>query len=335
MAGRPPPAEPAGWHARPGMLRSVAIVDELRSVVGTAHVLVDADQRAGFEVDWTGRYHGVSTAVVRPGSTEEVAGVVRACARAGVAIVPQGGNTGLVGGSVPRAATICSPTTTTDRRPVVVLSLRRLDHLGPVDPAAMQVTAGAGVTLSRWRAHAHAGRARRAGRLRRHATRRRSAAPSPRTPVVRGCCGSERCVSRCSAWRPSWRAATSSARSPGCRRRPPGCTGRRCWRARKGRWRSSPRRACVSCHVSNTPSPRWCRCRRWRQRSTCSGNSVDPCRPSMPSSSSNLPRSSSVCDHLGRRSPVAVPADGTCLVVDCADHDDPTDQLAEALGTIG
>ena len=128
----------------------VAIVDELRSVVGTAHVFVDADQRAGFEVDWTGRYRGVSVAVVRPGSTEEVAGVVRACARAGVAIVPQGGNTGLVGGSVPRSATDLE----TDDRPVIVLSLTRLDHLGPVDLASMQVTAGAGVTLSRWRAHA-------------------------------------------------------------------------------------------------------------------------------------------------------------------------------------
>ena len=62
----------------------MAIVDELRSVVGNAHVLVDADQRATFEVDWTGRYRGTCVAVVRPASTDEVAAVVLACARAGV-----------------------------------------------------------------------------------------------------------------------------------------------------------------------------------------------------------------------------------------------------------
>ena len=59
--------------------------------------------RATFEVDWTGRYRGTCVAVVRPASTDEVAAVVRACARAGATIVPQGGNTGLVGGSVPRS----------------------------------------------------------------------------------------------------------------------------------------------------------------------------------------------------------------------------------------
>jgi FAD/FMN-containing dehydrogenase len=114
-------------------------------VVGAAHVLVDADQRAGHEVDWTGRYRGTALAVARPGSTAEVAAVLQACLDHGAAIVPQGGNTGLVGGSVPR------PTLDT---PQVVLSTRRLDDLGPVDTEAMQVTLGAGVTLARWREHA-------------------------------------------------------------------------------------------------------------------------------------------------------------------------------------
>ncbi len=56
---------------------------------------------AGYCVDWTGRYRGATPAVVRPGSTEEAAAVVARCFQFGVAVVPQGGNTGLVGGGVP------------------------------------------------------------------------------------------------------------------------------------------------------------------------------------------------------------------------------------------
>ena len=78
------------------------LLDTLRAAVGRANVLVDPDTRARYEVDWTGRYRGTALAVVRPGSTPEVVAVLRACAAAGTAVVPQGGNTGLVGGSVPR-----------------------------------------------------------------------------------------------------------------------------------------------------------------------------------------------------------------------------------------
>ena len=167
------------------------------------------------------------------------------------------------------------------------------------------------------------------------ATPRRSAAPSPRTPAARGCSATARCANRWSAWRPSWRMARSSARSPGSRRRPPGCTGRRWWPARKARWRSSPRRACVSFPASNTPSRRWCRCRRWPAPSICSVTSVVRV-PSLDAVEFIQPAALGlVADHLGRRPPVAVPADGTCLVVDCADHDDPTSQLADALAASG
>jgi FAD/FMN-containing dehydrogenase len=117
------------------------LVGRLRAVVGDAHVLTDADLRAGYETDWLGKYHGVAACVVRPGSVEEVAEVVRTCAAAGAHIVPQGGNTGLVGGSVPRDGE-------------VVLSTRRLTSLGPVDTASMQVTAGAGVTIEALQQHA-------------------------------------------------------------------------------------------------------------------------------------------------------------------------------------
>jgi FAD/FMN-containing dehydrogenase len=112
----------------------LAVLDDLRSVVGDAHVLTDAASRAPHEVDWTGRFRGSTPAVVRPGSTAEVAAIVHLCRRERVAIVPQGGNTGMVGGGVPLAGE-------------VVVDLRRLDHIGPVDVAARQVTVGAGVTI--------------------------------------------------------------------------------------------------------------------------------------------------------------------------------------------
>ena len=72
----------------------------LTEVVGDTQVLVEPDMRAPFEVDWTRRFGGPALAVVRPGTTEEVAGVVRACATRRVGVVVQGGNTGLVGGGV-------------------------------------------------------------------------------------------------------------------------------------------------------------------------------------------------------------------------------------------
>jgi len=120
-----------------------ALVADLEDTVGASQVLTDADLTAGYTVDWTGRFQGRAPAVVRPGTTEEVAAVVRLCATAGVAIVPQGGNTGLVGGGVPLHGEL-------------VLSLGRLDQLGDVDRAAAQVTVGAGVTLARLQAHADA-----------------------------------------------------------------------------------------------------------------------------------------------------------------------------------
>ncbi len=111
------------------------LVTELRAAVGEQHVLVDADLRASYETDWSRRYHGTARLVVRPGSTEEVSAVLRACNRAMAAVVPQGGNTGLVGGSVPRDGE-------------VVLSLTRLNTISDLDPVSGEITAGAGVPLA-------------------------------------------------------------------------------------------------------------------------------------------------------------------------------------------
>jgi FAD/FMN-containing dehydrogenase len=124
-----------------------ALLDALRSAVGTAQVLTDADLRASYETDWTRRWHGEAVAVVRPETTEAVAAALVACRDGSAAVIPQGGNTGLVGGSVPRA---------TGERPQVVLSLARLRDLDPVDTVGAEVTVAAGVTLGVLQAHARA-----------------------------------------------------------------------------------------------------------------------------------------------------------------------------------
>jgi FAD/FMN-containing dehydrogenase len=121
----------------------MSLTEELRGVVGEAHVLVDDDLRAPYEVDWTRRFQGTARCVVRPSDTAQVAAVVRACAAAGVAITTQGGNTGLVGGGVPRGGE-------------VLLSLSRLSTMDPVDAVAAQVTVGAGVRLQAVQEHARA-----------------------------------------------------------------------------------------------------------------------------------------------------------------------------------
>ena len=122
------------------------LIDSLRAAVGDAHVLTDADVVAPYAVDWSRRFSGPVLAVVRPADAEEVSAVVRACVEARVPVLPQGGNTGLVGGSVPGH----------DSLPTVVLSTRRLTRLDPVDQLAGQVTAGAGVVLADLHGHVRA-----------------------------------------------------------------------------------------------------------------------------------------------------------------------------------
>jgi FAD/FMN-containing dehydrogenase len=120
----------------------------LEAAVGPEHVLVDRDLRASFETDWTRRFTGTARAVVRPATTGQVGRVLEACAEAGVPVVVQGGNTGLVGGSVPGPES--------SGNPPVLLVTTRLDELSAVSPAARQVTVGAGVRLAALTAHARA-----------------------------------------------------------------------------------------------------------------------------------------------------------------------------------
>ena len=107
----------------------------LVEVVGSRQVLTDPELKSSYERDYTGRYGGSARLVVRPADTQQVAGVMAACSRAGAAVVPQGGNTGLVGASVPRNGE-------------VLVSLQRLASIGEVDEAIGQVTVGAGATLA-------------------------------------------------------------------------------------------------------------------------------------------------------------------------------------------
>jgi FAD/FMN-containing dehydrogenase len=111
-----------------------ALTARLAEIVGPGHCLTDPALRATHETDWTRRFAGESLAVVRPRTVEEVAACLRACSDAGVGVVPQGGNTGLVGGSVPR-------------RGEVVLSTTRMSGVGEVDAAGGEVTVAAGATL--------------------------------------------------------------------------------------------------------------------------------------------------------------------------------------------
>ena len=111
------------------------LLQELRGAVGAAHVLTTGDLSA-WEQDWRKREHGKALAVVRPATTEEVALVVKACAAAGVSIVPQGGNTGMVVGSTP-------DTSGTQ----VVLSLQRMNRVRTIDGANLTVTVEAGCIL--------------------------------------------------------------------------------------------------------------------------------------------------------------------------------------------
>jgi FAD/FMN-containing dehydrogenase len=111
------------------------LLHTLRQICGATQVLCDGDLTA-WEQDWRKRLRGKALAVVRPGSTAEVAAIVKACAAAAVSMVPQGGNTGLVGGSTPDES---------GRQ--VVLSLQRMNAVRAIDAANLTITVEAGCIL--------------------------------------------------------------------------------------------------------------------------------------------------------------------------------------------
>ena len=120
----------------------------LGDIVGAANVLTREEDTAAYFTDWRRQYSASAEAVVRPASTAEVARVVALCAREGVSVVPQGGNTGLCGGSVP-----------TGRGREVLLSLSRMRRIRSLDPLNDTITVEAGCVLADvQRAAADAGR---------------------------------------------------------------------------------------------------------------------------------------------------------------------------------
>ncbi len=124
------------------------LLQALEAIVGAPNVLTGADAQP-YLTDWRGRYRGAARAVVRPASTAEVAAVVRACAAARAPMVPQGGNTGLVGGGTPDGS-----------GEAVVICLQRMNRVRAIDAANDTITVEAGCVLQAVQAAARA-----AGRL--------------------------------------------------------------------------------------------------------------------------------------------------------------------------
>ncbi len=140
-------SRPSGSSTRSGMVSrsDQAVLTEFLAVLGQAGVIAAPADRAVHEVDWRGTYRGQALAVLRPASTDEVAAIVAICAREGIAIVPQGGNTGLCGGATPDAA---------GRQ--VILSLHRMRRLRSLDAAGASMICEAGMPLAQAQAHAQA-----------------------------------------------------------------------------------------------------------------------------------------------------------------------------------
>ena len=109
----------------------------LAAIVGDKQIIASGSDQEPYVVDWRGRYHGRAVAVVKPGSTAEVASVVRYCAENRLAIVPQGGNTGMCGGATPDDAA-CN----------VVIRLDRMRVVRDVSPLANTITVEAGCILA-------------------------------------------------------------------------------------------------------------------------------------------------------------------------------------------
>jgi FAD/FMN-containing dehydrogenase len=114
------------------------LIARLRAIVGDRGLLTAESDTAAYAQDWRHLYTGHTPAVIRPASTEELAAVVRLCAATGTALVPQGGNTSMVGGAVPA-----------EDGSQFVLSLSRMTRVRAIDPVDMTMTIEAGVT---WKA---------------------------------------------------------------------------------------------------------------------------------------------------------------------------------------
>jgi FAD/FMN-containing dehydrogenase len=118
-------------------MATATFLDQLRAIVGASHIITAEGDMAPFLSERRNIYHGRAAAIVRPGTVAEVAAVVAACQATGTSIVPQGGNTGLVGGQIPNQTGA-----------QIVLSLTRLTALREIDLSSGTMTVEAGMTLA-------------------------------------------------------------------------------------------------------------------------------------------------------------------------------------------
>ena len=117
-------------------MSSTNLIEQLVSIVGAGNVLTERTDLEPYLHDWRGRYHGSACCVVRPSTTEEVSSVVRVCAAAGVAMVPQGGNTSHCGASIPDQS-----------GEAVLISLSRMNRIRAVDVSNNTMTVESGCVL--------------------------------------------------------------------------------------------------------------------------------------------------------------------------------------------
>ena len=114
-----------------------ALLDRFAAIVGAKHVLTDASDTIAYLIEQRDLYQGRALCVLRPGSVAEVAALLALCNATATPVVPQGGNTGLVGGGIPDAS-----------GKEVLITLKRLDRIREVDVLSNTMTVEAGVTLA-------------------------------------------------------------------------------------------------------------------------------------------------------------------------------------------
>ena len=114
-----------------------SVIDRIREIVGPSGYIDNSDDMAPYLEERRGRYFGAAPILVRPKTVNQVSNVVSVCAEAGTPIVPQGGNTGLMGGAVPH-----------DTGSEILLSLTRLNCIRDIDPINNTITVEGGCVLS-------------------------------------------------------------------------------------------------------------------------------------------------------------------------------------------
>ena len=111
-------------------------INKFRKIVGNKNVITDKNDMQKYLKEWRGVYTGVAGAIVKPKSTEEVSNILKFAYRKNISCIPQGGNTGLVGGQIPF------------NKDHIVISLERLNKIREINPTDQSVTVEAGLILS-------------------------------------------------------------------------------------------------------------------------------------------------------------------------------------------